>query len=361
MPSPHLWLALSPHGYGHAAMTAPVIAALRRHLPDLRLTVQTSLPAEFLRGRYGTAAALVEGIPDFGLRMNSSTRVDRDASAEAYLALAARWDELVAAEAERLAAAAPDLVLANVPPLTLAAAACAGIPAVALSSLNWADMVRVYLGDRPALAPVLDRLVAAYDSAGAFLRVTPAMAMPSLGRVRDIGPVILEGTARPEVLAAALGLVPGERVGLIAFGGIAADLDLVRWPVLPGWRWLTTLEVPPGRADLLDWRVGGLGFSDLLASVAVVVTKPGYGTFTEAGLAGVPVLYQPRPDWPECPALDDWLAAHTRALAVDLTDPAPLAGWLDLLQAQPARPPAVASGNDEAAVWLAARLGAGRD
>jgi len=353
-------LALSPHGYGHAAMTAPVVATLRRRCPGLRLTVQTSLPAGFLRGRYGDEAELVEGIPDFGLRMHSSTRVDREASAEAYLAVAARWEELVAAEAARLAAAAPDLVLANVPPLTLAAAARAGIPAVALSSLNWADMVRVYLGDRPALAPLLDRLIAAYDSAELFLRVTPAMEMPSLGRLRDIGPVIQGGLAQPDTVRRALGLAAGEQVGLIAFGGIAADLDLTRWPVLPGWRWLTTLPLPSGRPDLADWHDVGLSFSDLLASVAVIVTKPGYGTFTEAALAGVPVLYQTRPDWPECPALDGWLAAHTRALAVDFADPAPLPGWLDALLAQPARPRAEASGNDQAADWLAARLAAAR-
>jgi len=358
MAGPHLWVALSPHGYGHAAMTAPVVAALRRRCPGLKLTVQTALPEVFLRSRYGEAITLVESIPDFGLCMHSSTRVDREASAAAYLAVSDRWDELVAIEAARLAAAAPDLVLANVPPLTLAAAAQVGIPAVALSSLNWADMVRVYLGDRPALRSVLDRLIAAYDTAEVFLRVTPAMEMPSLGRVRAIGPVIQGGTARLEKVQAGLGA--GMRVGLIAFGGMAADLDLARWPVLPGWHWLTTLPVPPGRSDLADWQSVGLSFSDLLASVAVVVTKPGYGTFTEAALAGLPVLYQSRPDWPECPALDHWLAAHTRALAVaDFSDPAPLGEWLEALLSQPARLPAEASGNEEAAGWLAARLGVG--
>ncbi|TAN60870.1 MAG: hypothetical protein EPN20_13195, partial [Magnetospirillum sp.] len=49
--SPHLWLALSPHGFGHAAMTAPVVTELRRRRPGLRLTIQTGVPRAFLESR----------------------------------------------------------------------------------------------------------------------------------------------------------------------------------------------------------------------------------------------------------------------------------------------------------------------
>ncbi len=49
---------------------------------------------------------------------------------------------------------------------------------------------------------------------------------------------------------------------------------------------------------------------ELLASADLVITKPGYGTFVEAACHGVPVLYLERPDWPEAPALCDWLEAQ---------------------------------------------------
>lgn len=351
-PPPYLWLALSPHGYGHAAMTAPVIEALRRRRPDLRLTIQTSLPRPFLEERYGPGFHHVDDIPDFGMRMRSASSVDLEASRAAYAALHAGFERLAAREAERLGAARPDLVLANVPYITLAGAARAGIRAVALSSLNWADILRHYLGRDPETDAVWRQMRESYESAEVFLRVTPAMEMPSLGNVRDIGPVIGPGRDRRAELAE---WTDGgrRRLGLVAFGGIDHDLPMGRWPRLEGWIWATTLDCPPERPDIVPWRRFGLSFNDLAASVDVVVTKPGYGTFTEAGAAGVPVLYTLRPDWPESPALDHWLAAHTRALGM-AADALPdgLEDQLQKLFSLPAPRVAEPTGNEEAAAIL---------
>ena len=54
----------------------------------------------------------------------------------------------------------------------------------------------------------------------------------------------------------------------------------------------------------------GLDFTDLLRSVDVVVTKPGYGTFSEAACNGTPVIFQRRDDWPEQDCLIEWLLRH---------------------------------------------------
>lgn len=53
-----------------------------------------------------------------------------------------------------------------------------------------------------------------------------------------------------------------------------------------------------------------MSFTDLLSSVDAVITKPGYGTFTEAACNGTPVLYQRRTDWPEQECLIAWLEQH---------------------------------------------------
>ena len=353
-PSPHLWLALSPHGYGHAAMTAPVIGALRRLRPDLRLTIQTGVPRAFLETRYGTDFAYVPEIPDFGLKMLSSTQVDLEASAQGYKDLHADWPKVVEREAERLRQAAPDLVLANVPYVTMAAAALAGIPILALSSLQWVDIYRRYLGHRPEADKIAAQMAAAYNSAAAFLRVTPAMDMPSLSNLVEIGAVGACGTPRRDQLRWALGVEEGVRIGLIAFGGIDHGLDLSSWPVLPGWIWLSSLAVPEACAHLKPWQSAGLSFSDVLASSDVLVTKPGYGSFVEAALTGVPVLYHPRPDWPESPALDHWLCSHTKAMAVEIESllGSGLEAQLRKLFSLEVQPLAMVEGNDQAAFIL---------
>jgi len=354
MNSPHLWLALTPHGFGHAAMTAPVIEEMRRARPDLRLTIQTSIPRDFLETRYGPNFEHVTELPDFGLRMHSAISIDLDGSAEGYRHLHAQLQSVIAAEAARLVAARPDLVLANVPYVTIAAAAKAGLPVAALSSLEWADIYGHYLGKRPEAPGIMAEMVAAYNAAKVFIQVTPSMDMPSLHNLRRVGPVGRAGVERRTEVADRLGLGKGSKVGLIAFGGIDHDFDLIAWPVLEGWTWLTTLAVPSGRRDIQPWARGGIGFSDLIASVDVVVTKPGYGTFVEAALCRIPVLYVPRPDWPECPHLDQWLESNTRAMAASPRDLAGegLEGLLRTLFSLRLPPLTTASGNGEAAEIL---------
>ncbi|MGE4279397.1 MAG: hypothetical protein AB7G62_07405 [Magnetospirillum sp.] len=314
----HLWLALSPHGYGHAAMTAPVITQLRRRCPQMRLTIQTRVDQTFLRSRYGDFDH-VEQIEDFGFRMISATGIDLQASAQDYAGLVERYDQAVADNVLWMKQDRPDLVLSNVAFIPLAAAKVLGIPAIAMSSLNWADMYRHYLGQRPEAPRVLEKLMGAYEGAQSFLACTPHQVM-SLSNQVNIGPLAQVGVSRRQHVHRLLG--KGEtRVGLVAFGGIDHDVSMDDWPCLPGWHWLTPQPARRGRDDMDHWTKAGLSFTDLVASVDVVVTKPGYGTFTEAAMVGTPVLYTERPDWPESPHLDDWLKAHTQALS---TTPASL-------------------------------------
>lgn len=58
---------------------------------------------------------------------------------------------------------------------------------------------------------------------------------------------------------------------------------------------------------LTDYQALPMAFSDQLASVDVLLTKPGYGMFTEAALHGLPVLTVARGDWPEEPYLEAWM------------------------------------------------------
>ncbi|CDK98370.1 conserved protein of unknown function [Magnetospirillum gryphiswaldense MSR-1 v2] len=352
--TPHLWLALSPHGYGHTAMTAPVIAEIQRRIPSLRLTIQTQVDPDFLRSRYRHFSH-VDQIADFGFHMVSATGIDLEASAQGYLDLFNRFDVEVADNAARMALDRPHLVLSNVAFIPLAAAARLGVPALALSSLNWADMYAHYLGHRPEAPRVLEKLLSAYHGAQAFLRCTPGQAMSLTNQVQ-IGPIARIGQDRRAEMRRNLGLAGADRVGLIAFGGIGHDLDLTHWPAVPGWSWLVVAD-DVARPDMVHWRRSGLHFSDLIASVDVVVTKPGYGTFTEAAMVGTPVLYTSRPDWPESPHLDDWLARHTQALATQhdalMGD---LAGLLQKLFSLPKQQVATPDGVAEAAEIIVAEL-----
>jgi len=111
----------------------------------------------------------------------------------------------------------------------------------------------------------------------------------------------------------------------------------------------------PARPDMTALADLPLDHTEVLAASDLVVTKPGYGIFTEAACNGVDVLYLPRGDWPEEPYLTAWLHRHARARTIGRE--ALAAGRLDgilveMTQQERPQPPA-ASGAEEAAAYLA--------
>jgi len=305
----HLFVDISSHGFGHLAITAPVLNAVAEIIPNLRLTVRSGLPAAKLCQRIHQPFEHIVAASDFGYVMIDALNIDLAATAAAYRAAHAEWPTRVAAEAGFLAALAPNLVLSNVSYLPLAGAARAGIPALALCSLNWADLFAHFFGREPWAAPIHAEMLAAYRNARAFLRVTPGMPMTALDNRHGVGTIAATGRHHD------LGL-NGDKAVLIAMGGVAHQLPVDRWPRVPGVRWLVAADWQCRHPDAIAYESFDLGFTDLLCSVDAVITKPGYGTFTEAAANGTPVLYQRRDDWPEQDCLIEWLQRNAPCLEI---------------------------------------------
>ncbi|MCL2635395.1 MAG: hypothetical protein FWD50_02040, partial [Betaproteobacteria bacterium] len=227
----------------------------------------------------------------------------------------------------------------------------AGIPACGLCSLNWADLFVHFFGEADWAAPIHAEMLAAYRSAAAFLRVTPGMAMGALDNLRPVGPIAALGKRHD------LGLGSGRNV-LIAMGGIDYRLPLDTWPRQAGIRWLVPAQWNCRHPDAIAAEDFGLSFTDLLRSADAVITKPGYGTFTEAAANGTPVLYQRRADWPEQDCLIAWLHAHGRCRCREIDAEAlrqgELATELAALWALPPTPAPLIDGAGQAAALLLA-------
>lgn len=356
---PHLLVALSAHGYGHGAQAAAVVNALRTHLPDLRLTLRTTLPEEFLRRRFAGVFELMAEDTDVAMLMRSAVEIAREPTAQAYEAFHRDWEARVERETRTLEGLAPDLLLANVPYLPLAGAAHAGIAAVAMCSLNWADVYRHYYGGRPQAERILHEMHAAYRSARLFLRLEPGMPMPDLPNTVTIGPVATLGQNRRAQIGELLNLKAHTRLAMIAPGGIELRLPVERWPVAAQIHWLVPQSWGVRRAGFSDMETLGLSFTDVLCSCDALIGKPGYGTFTEAGCNGVPMLYLPRADWPESPYLVGWLARYGRADAIDRAalERGDVLGSLYALWARTAPPAPPPTGVAEAARLLGEMLG----
>jgi len=357
-----LLVSISAHGFGHAVQAAVVVNALWQRWPDLRVTVRTTVPRAVLAGFFSREFDLIEQADDVGMIMASPLTVLAEETAAAYRDLHRGWQARVDAQAAALSRLAPDVVLANVSYVTVAAAARAGIPAVAMSSLNWADLYWDFFARRPEAARIREQMIAAYRQAEMFLQPEPSMPMTWLANRRTIGTLARIGRPRRAELLAALGATAEQRLVLVAFGGIAGQGVPAALPREPGILWLTDRKPTAGRPDIASFAALGWPFPDLLGSVDAVVTKPGYGTLAEAACNGARVLYLRRGDWAEEVYLLDWLGRHgvcREIAASDLAEGRILPALGDLL-AQAAKPVPAATGGADAAEALADLL-AGSD
>lgn len=382
---PHLVISISGHGFGHVAQTAPVLNLLHSRMPQLRLTVRSAVPLVHLRSRIHAPFTHLSSEGDIGMAMSSALDVLVEDSRAAYRVFHADWDARVAAEASLLRELGADMVLSNVGYLPLAGAQHAGIPNAALCSLNWADIYRHYCNPvRPepveghtvnastgsartdiVSARAVDDAIAAqiqacYAHADAFLRITPGMAMADLPNLIPVAPIAAVGTNRRDELNRRLDLSPGEKLVLVSLGGIASRLPIEHWPRIAGVRYLVQQSWQADHPDAIAFEPLQMHFGDLLASSDALICKPGYGSFAEAACGGVPVLFVNRPDWPESPALVEWLQRHgvCREVARERLERGNIAQDLSALWSVPPAAPPLPDGAAQVADWLEHRLSA---
>ncbi len=353
---PHLLVDISSHGFGHVSQTSAVVNELVRLVPSLRITVRSTAPHEFLQQRFQCEFEHIPVTFDFGMKMANAVDVLVAESAEAYRQFHADWRQKVEREAQVMRQLKPDLLLANVPYLSLAAARVAKVHAVGMCCLNWADIYQHYCAEYKGSQEIHEQMVEAYRSAEHFLKVQPAMDMPELNNMRSIQPIARSGRQLRCHIAANSSQIEGERLVMVAMGGMEFKLPMQNWPVLPGVRWIVPQSWEISRDDVTVFESLRLPFTDVLASCDAVITKPGYGTFTEAACAGIPLLYVTRRDWPEEPCLVQWLRENAACLEVerDFLRSGELTEVLEKLWSMPLPPRPVATGALEAAMFLQA-------
>jgi hypothetical protein len=343
---PHLHLAITAHGYGHLAQVAPVVTELRRRIPSLRVTLQGDVDSDFAAARLPAGFQQIEESADVALPMTGPLHAKWQAGLALFQRFDAGYEARLAAQETIFHRDPPDLLLADVPWLPLDAARRLDIPGVGLCSLNWHDiLVGGPIGGQVPAA-MAARMRAAYSNAELFIRPRPSMPMTWLPNGRDVGPIASQGRRDPAGLRRRLGIADDVQVVLMLFGGAGSLALPAGWEPPDDMLLLTPI---PAAAEGRD-RIQLIPIStlpDTLASCDAVLTKPGYGTFAEAGCAGIPVLYVPRDDWPEEPYLVDWLADRVPIAPLPAADLAagaieqPLRGLIARSPAEPFAPAGV--------------------
>lgn len=366
MAAPRIAAFVSPHGFGHAARSAAVLAALGRRVPGLTVDLYTTVPEWFFRESLTLPFTRHELACDVGLAQRSALEEDPAATVAALERLWPPAPELLDALAGRLRSRGVQLVLCDMPALGVAAARAAGLPAALVESFTWSFIYDGYRAEAPGLRAFGEAFDAELATADWRFRAEPRCG-EAPGVV--VAPIAREPRSTPAEVRTRLGVEPGRPLVLVSMGGIP-------WRFAPGT--LPTagaadgtaarpLYVLPGGAER-ERRDGDLVLlphhspihhPDLVMAADAVVGKLGYSTVAEAARAGSRFAWLARPRFRESPVLAAWVGA--RLPAVEIAHDAFADGrWtarVDALLARPAGTPVQADGAETVADALVAALG----
>lgn len=317
-----IWCSISGHGYGHAAQVVPVLNALGRLVPNLTAILRTTVPAAFFEPRLTIPWQLSVAQQDVGCIQDGPLKIDVPGTWAAHRTFHADWKNKIEAEAALVRAAGPACVLSNVSHLSIAAGASTGIPTIGLCSLSW-DLVL-----QPFVDPSIDEHTAiiheirgAYAQADGFLRVAPGPAVTAFHNVTDIGPIAEPTSPQPVRLREAIGAGASDRIVLVGFGGIALrHFPFKQMESMHSYRFIVDGIVPHAPTRVTSLAALGWPFKQVLASVDMILTKPGYGTIVESVALGTAVVYVRRYNFADEESLVEYLHLYGRSAELPLAD-----------------------------------------
>lgn len=314
---------ITGHGFGHLTQTIEMLIALYQQKKQIQFKIITSIPESVVTTRIANKIPSSqfcyihdETNTDIGMPMIDAMQVDQDKAITSYKSIHSHWESHLHFEEQRIKSLHVDLVLSNVSYIPLQAAANLGIPSVALCSLDWASIWQVFGSQDKAGKDIFNQIVEAYQSANYFLQLTPHLPMLFLENAVSVPFVVRQGESRREVIDQHFPQCLGKKLILISMGGMDAEIDFERWPKPERVVYIVTGKktLPKGylHAEQID-----LDFSDIMASVDMVLTKTGYGMVVETVVNQTPLFYIARADWPENEVMFTWCEENNRVLEID--------------------------------------------
>ncbi|MBD3390917.1 MAG: hypothetical protein GF418_02635 [Chitinivibrionales bacterium] len=356
----HVAYYVTGHGFGHGIRTC---AVCNRFNNDVKITIRTSLPRRLFDEELKREFAFVSGELDCGCIQKDSVTVDIEATARRYM-------EIDAVNAERLSAhltwardSRVDVIVGDITPFAFEVARAAGVPSVGVSNFSWLDIYAPYVSIVPSFRFCVEHIRRQYESADLALALTPQNELQGFRRRENMGIVGRRGRNRSEAIRERLGISRDKGLALIYLGTFG--LDAATWErleELAGWEFLGIHSLPVTARNFHEIDKTAFRYEDLCASVDCVISKLGYGVYSECLLNGTPLVYIGRTDFAEFPVLEgsvrEW--GHGRRLE---TGQFLSLDWTDVLDhirggRRPSPIPDTAASDCAARIELLARKGA---
>lgn len=309
-----IYCALTNHGFGHASRIAWLIDGLRQHLASSHFIINSSVPNWFF------AAILKDGYElrsfplDVGIIQHDSLQMDLDATRRAYYALVDHHNSgALAREAQYLVDQQVELIIADAPARATDLAALAGIPVFVTANFTWDFIYQDFGGEFSAIAQLEQQ---AYQRADRYFRYPFYTPMTPEVNWIDVGLPGATPRYPAEELREKLRLDAAIPTTLLTFGGMGVSgipygaLSQFDGRRLPRRQFITLDQSAPQLDNLKVVTDRDIFPVDLMILCESVVTKPGFGTFSDAYGLGLTLFSLDRQGFAETPYMLQGLRDH---------------------------------------------------
>ncbi len=305
---------VTAHGYGHGVRSCDIIRSVSSLRPEVEVIVVSDLPQAFFANRLpATRYRHRPGSFDVGMVQLDSIRVDVAATLQRVEALLALRERLARQEADFLCAVKARLAVADIPALPFEAARRAGIPGIAVGNFGWDWIYSAYAGRDSRWSRASSAFAADYGKAELLLRLPFSEGMSAFSRREDVPVLASTGRGRRGEIAARTGAAPEHRWALLSFTTLDWDEEaLRRVEKIEGCEFFTVRPLEWRRRNIHPVDRDEIPFSDVAASVDVVISKPGFGIVSDCIANRKPLIYAEREDFAEFPILEAAIRRHLR-------------------------------------------------
>jgi hypothetical protein len=318
MQRPTIYIAITNHGFGHATRTASVAATIQKLLPEVLLILTTTAPRWLLECYIEGDFIHRQRAYDLGVVQADSLTMDKVATLEKLLEIQKNQKSIVASEVDFIQQNRVDLILGDIPFLAPIIAKQTNIPCWMISNFAWDFIYRDWGGEFIAIADWISECYGMYPGVTPeeyrTFRLPFYEPMQAFPNITDIG--LTGGSPRysTEEIRSIWNIhTVQEQTILLTFGGLGLQqIPYHNLKQFPNWQFITFDASAPDLPNLIKIADRKCRPVDLMPICSKVISKPGFGTFSEATKLDLPIVSVTRDDFAEAAFLLEGISNYNQ-------------------------------------------------